>query len=78
MQLPENVTPAEVEYIVNHSDARFVIAGDQEQCDKLLEIKGQIPAVKLVIYWDDRGMWYYKDEWLKDFKVVQVCVNFVV
>jgi long-chain acyl-CoA synthetase len=66
-----DVTPAEVEYIVNHSDAKFVIAGDQEQCDKLLEIREKIPAVKNVIYWDNRGMWYYKEEWLKDFKAIQ-------
>lgn len=66
-----DVTPAEVEYIVNHSDATFVVAGDQEQCDKLLEIRDKIPAVKQVIYWDDRGMWYYKEPWLMDFKQVQ-------
>lgn len=66
-----DVTPPEVEYIVGHSDATFALAGDQEQCDKLLEIKDNLPLVKKVIYWDDRGMWYYDDDWLVDFKDVQ-------
>lgn len=66
-----DVTPTEVEYIAAHADATFVLAGDQEQCDKLLEIKEKLPKVRQVIYWDDRGMWYYDDPWLIDFKAVQ-------
>jgi long-chain acyl-CoA synthetase len=66
-----DVTPAEVEYVVTHSDAAFVLAGDQEQCDKLLEIKDKLPGVKQVIYWDERGMWHYADSWLMNFSDVQ-------
>ncbi len=66
-----DVTPSEVEYIVSHADATFVLAGDQEQCDKLLMVKEKLPLVKNVIYWDDRGMWYYQDPWLIDFRAVQ-------
>lgn len=61
----------EIAYIVDHSDARFVLAKDQEQCDKLLEIRQQIPKVKHVIYWDDRGLWNYDDPWLVSFAAVQ-------
>ncbi|MFZ2424276.1 MAG: AMP-binding protein [Anaerolineae bacterium] len=66
-----DVTPREVEYIVTHADATFVLAGDQEQCDKLLEIKPNLPLVKRVIYWDDRGLWSYQDSWLMPFQAVQ-------
>lgn len=66
-----DVGPAEVEYVVAHSDATFVLAGDQEQCDKLLAVQGDLPLVKKVIYWDDRGMWYYDDAWLMEFIAVQ-------
>ena len=62
-----DVTPPEVAYVVDHSDAKFVLAGDQEQCDKLLEVKDELPLVKKVIYWDNRGMWDYDDPWLIDF-----------
>ena len=67
-----DVNPPEVEYIVTHSDATFALAGDQEQCDKFLEVTENLPLVEKVIYWDDRGMWYYKDPWLMDFKEIQV------
>lgn len=66
-----DVRPNEIEYIVTHSDARFVLASDQEQCDKLLDIKDKLPDVKHVIYWDDRGMWNYNEPWLLDFTQVQ-------
>ncbi len=66
-----DVTPPEVQFIVSHSDATFVLAGDQEQCDKLLSVKAQLPLVKKVIYWDDRGMWHYDDPWLVAFEAVQ-------
>ena len=56
--------PPEIQYIVDHSDAAFVFAKDQEQCDKLLEIREQVPAVQRVIYWDDKGLWSYDEPWL--------------
>lgn len=54
--------PAEVEYIVNHSDSVFIIAEDQEQIDKILGIKERIPKVKNAIYWDPKGMYVYRDD----------------
>jgi long-chain acyl-CoA synthetase len=53
--------PSEVAYIIQHSDSRFVIAEDQEQVDKILEIKRDIPAVQKLIYWDPKGMRKYRD-----------------
>jgi long-chain acyl-CoA synthetase len=64
-------TAREMEYIINHSDATFVLAQDQEQCDKMLEIREQIPRVKKIIYWDERGLWNYDDPWLISFADVQ-------
>ena len=53
--------PKEVKYYVEHSDSRFVIAHDQEQVDKLLLIKDELPLLKKVIYWDPKGLWNYND-----------------
>jgi long-chain acyl-CoA synthetase len=64
-------SPAEIEYIVNHSDAVFVFAKDQEQCDKLLDIQSQVPNVRQVIYWEDKGLWNYDQAWLMSYKHVQ-------
>lgn len=59
--------PSEIQYIVQHSDAVIVFAKDQEQCDKMLEIRANVPAVRRVIYWEERGLWNYHDAWLMSF-----------
>jgi len=62
---------AEMAYVIDHCDARFVVAEDQEQVDKMLEIRDQIPRVQRVIYWDPKGMRGYRDPWLLQFQDVQ-------
>lgn len=66
-----DATAEEMAYVIGHSDATFVLAKDQEQCDKMLEIRDQIPQVRKVIYWDERGLWGYDDDWLMSFAAVQ-------
>lgn len=63
-------TPSEVLYYVENSDSRFVVVHDQEQLDKVLQIKEQIPLVKKVIYWDPKGVWSYNDPILLSFEAV--------
>ena len=50
-----DAAPKEMEYVVGHSEAVFALAKDQEQCDKLLEIREKVPNIKKVIYWDPRN-----------------------
>jgi len=66
-----DAAPNEMEYVISHSEAVIAMAKDQEQCDKLLEIREHLPKVRQVIYWDARGMWYYDDPWLISFEDVQ-------
>lgn len=66
-----DATPNEIEYFITHTDAAIVMAKDQEQCDKLLEVRKRLSFVKRVIYWDDKGMWSYAEPCLKDYKEVQ-------
>jgi long-chain acyl-CoA synthetase len=67
----QDSTSKEVGYIIDHSDAKFVIAEDQEQVDKILELRESIPKVRKVIYTDPKGMRSYKDEMLLDFTEVE-------
>ncbi len=62
--------PEEVKYYVEDSDSTFVVAHDQEQVDKLLEVKDDLPKLKKVVYWDPKGLWGYKDPVLISFKDV--------
>jgi long-chain acyl-CoA synthetase len=61
----------QVEYIINHSDSIFVVAGDQEQADKVLELKSVCPKLEKVIVDDPKGMRHYDDPLLTYFKDIQ-------
>ena len=61
----------EMQYVIEHSEARFVIAEDQEQVDKVLEVQDRCPAVEMIIYDDPRGMKGYDDDHVVDFEIVQ-------
>jgi len=69
--LYQDSTLKEVSYIIDHSDASFVLAEDQEQVDKILDMKEQLPKVRYIIYSDPRGMRGYKQPFLIDFKEVE-------
>jgi len=58
-------------YVVTTTQAKFIVAHDQEQVDKALAIKEQIPSVLRVIYWEDRGLWSYDDPWLNSFEAIE-------
>ncbi|MEW6049111.1 MAG: AMP-binding protein, partial [Bacillota bacterium] len=61
--------PREVAYALSATDTVFVLAEDQEQVDKLLEVRSQLPLVRRVIYQDPRGMRRYRDDpWLMSFE----------
>ena len=64
-------TATEVGYVIDHSDAVVVVAEDQEQVDKILDMKEQLPKVRYIIYSDPRGMRGYKQPFLIDFKEVE-------
>ncbi|MBM4444512.1 MAG: long-chain fatty acid--CoA ligase [Chloroflexi bacterium] len=61
----------EVKYFLEHSDARVVVAQDQEQVDKILEIKSELPLLKKVIYWDAKGLRGYDDPILASFDSIR-------
>jgi len=59
----------ELTTMLNRIQAVFVVAQDQEQVDKLLEMKEQLSTVRKVIYVDQTGMrTYANNPWLMSFK----------
>jgi long-chain acyl-CoA synthetase len=54
----------EMEYIVEHAEARFALVEDQEQVDKVLAIKANCPRLEHVIYKDPRGLRNYRFDYL--------------
>ena len=60
--------PDEIAGILNYLEVSIVFCDDQEQVDKLVEVRERIPNVVRVIYEDPRGMRSYRaDEWFLDF-----------
>ncbi len=57
----------EIAHIINHSESKFVIAEDQEQVDKILDMMDDLPNIKKIIYYDPKGMSKYEDEILAHF-----------
>ncbi len=51
----------EVAYLINYAGARVILAEDEEQVDKVLEITELCPCVEHIIYADPRGMRKYDD-----------------
>ena len=50
--LYSDLTPQELKYFAENSEATFAIVEDQEQVDKFLQIKDDLPLLKMVIYWN--------------------------
>ena len=61
----------EMEYIVDHAEARFAVVEDQEQVDKLLHVRERCPALEWIVYDDPRGLRHYKDERLLSLEELQ-------
>jgi long-chain acyl-CoA synthetase len=67
----QDSTLTEVAYVIDHCDAKFVVAEDQEQVDKILGMIEQLPKITHVIYADPRGLRRYKHEKLLSFEEVE-------
>ncbi|MGB1774149.1 MAG: AMP-binding protein, partial [Arenicellales bacterium] len=59
-----------IQYVVDHAEARFIIAENQEQVDKALEIREQCPRVEHVIYCDPKGLRKYDPQVVMDIETV--------
>ena len=49
-------SPTQVEYLINDSGTRFYFAEDEEQLDKVLEVRERTPTLEKVIIFDMEGL----------------------
>jgi len=66
---PTNVA-TQVEYILDHSQSKFVVVGDQEQADKVLEVQDRLPDLKKIIVIDMKGLRRYRTPLIMSFEGV--------
>ncbi|MBT3465870.1 MAG: AMP-binding protein [Rhodobacteraceae bacterium] len=69
--LYQDASAEEMAYTMSHCGARFVIAGDQEQVDKVMEIQGELTKFEAMIYLDPRGLRKYDSAKLTQYSAVQ-------
>ncbi|HEY4167138.1 MAG TPA: AMP-binding protein, partial [Reyranella sp.] len=60
----------ELVYVLNHAETSVIVAEDQEQVDKALSLKDQLPNLRWIVFEDKRGLWSYDDPMLKSFEAV--------
>jgi len=61
----------ELAFVRRNAEVAMIVAKDQEQIEKVVALRDQLPALRYVIYDDARGMLHYKHDWLKSFADVQ-------
>ena len=59
--LYSELIPQEIAYIAQSSEARFAVVEGQEQVDKFLQIKDELPLLQKVIYWSYKGLAHYNE-----------------
>ena len=69
--LYQDAVADEMEYVLGHCGARFVIAADQEQVDKVIDIEDKLHQFEHMIYVDPRGLRKYDHRRLHEFSHVQ-------
>ncbi len=63
--------PDEVRHIVGSCEARFALAEDQEQIDKLLDLRKRTGHLEVLVYDDPRGLGAYRDSGLREYAAVR-------
>ncbi len=69
--LYQDSVAAELVYPLVEAEIRLVVAEDQEQVDKLVEIRGRCPALGGVVYDDPRGLRDYDPGFLAGYDEIQ-------
>ena len=62
---------SELVFVLNHAEVSVVVAEDQEQVDKILSLRAELPRLELVVYDDPRGLQHYSTTGLKSFDEMQ-------
>src|SRR5262245_1166868 len=69
--LYQDAVAEEMVYILDDADVRIAVVEDQEQVDKLLEIRDRLPRLEHIVYEDARGMRHYNQPFLHRYGELQ-------
>jgi len=69
--LYQDAIAAEMHYVLEHSGCTIVVAEDQEQVDKILEMREKLPQIRYVVFDDPKGLRRYDEPGLLAFTAVE-------
>ena len=69
--LYQDAVADEMAYVLTNADVRIAIVEDQEQVDKILEVKSRCPRLEIIVYDDPRGLRHYDRAVLHSYDDVQ-------
>ena len=69
--LYQDAVADELAVLLEAADAAVVVAEDQEQVDKVLQVRGRLPSLRHVVYYDPRGLQGYEAPGLAAFEDVE-------
>lgn len=69
--LYQDASAEEMTYVLDHCGASYVVVGDQEQVDKVLEVQDQVKGISHIIYLEDRGLRKYDHSHLHSLRDIQ-------
>ncbi len=55
------------QYVIDNSESVFLFVENEEQLDKWLAVRDELPRLKKVIFWDDKGLRDFKDPMVMSF-----------
>jgi len=64
----QDAVAAEMAFVFDNAEIRFAMVEDQEQVDKVLEIREKVPHVKRIVYDDPRGLRHYDQPGLASYE----------
>ncbi|WP_432759171.1 AMP-dependent synthetase/ligase [Bordetella genomosp. 7] len=69
--LYQDAVAQEMVYVLQDAAITVAVVEDQEQVDKLLEVRGQCPDLAHIVYDDPRGMRHYVDTMLRSYEQLE-------
>jgi len=69
--LYQDAVADEIAYVLDNADVKIALVQDQEQVDKILEVRDRCPRIEHIIFDEPRGLREYQQTYLHDFEKVQ-------
>ncbi len=67
----QDAVAAEMAFVFDNAEIKFAVVEDQEQVDKLLEIRETVPHLKRIVYEDPRGLRNYDQPGLASYEQIR-------